>query len=75
MTEPIVIPSERLSKEALLGLIDAFVLREGTDYGHEDISIEDKRAAIVAQLERGEVVIAFDPATEGVNLVLLRELG
>jgi len=66
---------ERLSKEALVGLIDAFVLREGTDYGHVDISIEDKRAAVVRQLERGEVVIVFDPATEGVNLVSKRDLG
>ena len=75
MSEPIVVPMERLSEEALLGLIDAFVLREGTDYGHADISLESKRAAVVSQLERGEVVIAFDPATEGVNLVLARELG
>lgn len=75
MSEPVIVPSERLSEEALLGLVDAFVLREGTDYGHADIPIEDKRAAIFAQLERGEVVVTFDPATESVNLVLARDLG
>jgi len=74
MSDPILVPMERLSAEALLGLIDAFVLREGTDYGHEDISIDAKRASVRRQLDRGDVVIAFDPETEGVNLVLARDL-
>ena len=32
-----------LSDEALAGVIDSFVLKEGTDYGHRDYSIEEKR--------------------------------
>ena len=75
MSDPTLVPMERLSPEALLGLIDAFVLREGTDYGHEDISIDEKRASVRRQLERGDVVIVFDPETEDVNLILARDLG
>ena len=74
MSDPILVPMERLSAEALLGLIDAFVLREGTDYGHEDISIDTKQTSVRRQLDRGDIVIAFDPETENVNLVLARDL-
>ena len=69
-----VIAPEQLSPEALLGVIDAFVLQEGTDYGHDDVALESKRAAVLAQLTRGEVKIVFDPVTETVNIVPSRHL-
>ena len=69
MSDGVVIPPEQLSDAALLGLIDDFVLREGTDYGHEDIPLARKRDAIRRQLERGEVRIVFDPRTETCTLV------
>jgi hypothetical protein len=70
----VLIPKDRLSREALLGLVDAFVLREGTDYGHEEPSLESKRADVLRQLDRGEVVIVFDPRTESANLVVRADL-
>ncbi|MGF1465659.1 MAG: YheU family protein [Sandaracinaceae bacterium] len=73
-TEPVLVPAERLSRQALSGLVDAYVLREGTDYGHEEIPLPDKRRAVQAQIHRGEVVIVFDPRTEQVELVLRRDL-
>jgi hypothetical protein len=72
--QPVLVPKDRLSPEALVGLVDAFVLREGTDYGHADRGLDEKRTAVLAQIDRGEVVIVFDPSTEDVNLVLAREL-
>ncbi|MBX3274919.1 MAG: YheU family protein [Sandaracinaceae bacterium] len=69
MSDGVVVPLERLSEAALLGLIDDFVLREGTDYGHDDIPLERKRADVRRQLERGEVRIVFDPRTETCTLV------
>ncbi|MCB9594163.1 MAG: YheU family protein [Sandaracinaceae bacterium] len=74
MTEGVVVPPDRLSEAALVGLIDDFVLREGTDYGHADIALEAKRAAIRRQLERDEIRIVFDPSTETCTLVPTREL-
>lgn len=70
----VLVPKEKLSPAALLGLVDAWVLREGTDYGHADVELEDKRATVLAQLDRGEVVIVFDAQTEDVTLALRREL-
>ncbi|HEU4404810.1 MAG TPA: YheU family protein [Polyangiaceae bacterium] len=70
---PVEIPPERLSAAALAGVIDAFVLREGTDYGEVECSHATKVGQIRRQLERGEVKIVYDPNTESVTLVPERE--
>ncbi len=64
---------ERLSGEALRGLIEEFVSRDGTDYGTHERSLDEKVAGVERQLDRGEVRIIFDRETERVNLVLARE--
>lgn len=61
--QPIEIPTAELSAAALRGVIEAFVLREGTDYGEADYSFEEKVAQVMRQIERGEARIVFDPAT------------
>ena len=63
------IPIERLSPEALDGLIEEFVTRDGTDYGLREQTLEEKKSAIVRQLERGEVVVVFDAESESCNIV------
>lgn len=72
LTEPVVIPHAELSAEALRGVIESFVLREGTDYGEREHSLEQKVAQVHAQLERGQARILFDPETNTVTLVLVR---
>lgn len=67
--EPIEVPYTELSPEALLGVIESFVLREGTEYGAREFTLEQKVAHVRAQLERHEVQILFDPATQSINLV------
>ena len=66
--EGIVVPYEKLSPEALEGVIDEFITREGTDYGHGEPTLEEKRRAVRAQLARGEALVLFDPKTETVTL-------
>jgi hypothetical protein len=63
------VPFESLSEGALRGLIESFVLREGTDYGAIERTHEQKIADVMRQLKRGEARIEFDPATETVNIV------
>jgi uncharacterized protein YheU (UPF0270 family) len=72
LSEPIVIPHAELSAEALRGVIESFVLREGTDYGEREHSLEQKVGQVRAQLERGQARILFDPETNTVTLVLVR---
>jgi len=57
------IPLESLSPAALDGIIESFVLREGTDYGPREFDLGSKCAAVRRQLERGEAEICFDPVT------------
>jgi len=66
--EPVAVPYKELSADALQGVIESFVLREGTDYGMQDFSLEQKVAHVMRQLERGEARILFDPNTESVTL-------
>ena len=58
-----------LSPEALRGVLESFVLREGTDYGEREYSLEQKVGHVLRQLERGEARIVFDPNTESVQIV------
>ena len=63
------IPHRELGEEALRGVVESFVLREGTDYGQRDHALEEKIAAVMRQLDRGEAVIVFDPETGSVDIV------
>lgn len=65
----IVVPFEKLSKEALGCLIEEFILREGTDYGSYEYSLSEKQEQVFRQIESGEVVVVFDPAEESTSLV------
>jgi uncharacterized protein YheU (UPF0270 family) len=49
-------------------VIESFVLREGTDYGEREFSLEQKVAQVRAQLERGQARILFDPETDTVTI-------
>jgi uncharacterized protein YheU (UPF0270 family) len=64
------IPHGELSPEALRGVVESFVLREGTEYGERDVSLDTKVAQVLKQLERGEAQIVFDPNTETVDVVV-----
>ena len=68
--DPIVIPYRDLSETALRGVLESFVLREGTDYGEREVSLEQKVEQVLRQLERGEAQIVFDPVVESVDIVV-----
>lgn len=63
------VPFHELSPSALRGVIEAFVLREGTDYGETDVPLASKIEDVMDQLERGTAQIVFDPSTESVDIV------
>ena len=64
-----IVPYQQLSLEALQGLIEAYINREGTDYGDAEFSLADKVEQVKRQLVPGDVVIVFDEASESVNLM------
>ena len=62
------IPYEKIPHELLINMIREFVMREGTDYTHRDITIEEKIEQVLKQIKRGQVVITFDAETESFTL-------
>jgi uncharacterized protein YheU (UPF0270 family) len=67
--ESVLVPYTELSAELLHAVIESFVLREGTDYGEREVSLQDKVARVVGQLESGKARIMFDPQSESVTIV------
>jgi uncharacterized protein len=66
--EPLVIPYTELPADTLRSVVESFVLREGTDYGEHQFSLEQKVAHVLRQLERGEAQIVFDEVSESVDI-------
>lgn len=72
--EFVQIPVDSLSRQALDGLIEEFVTRDGTDYGAEERSLDDKRASVRRQLDDGAIVVVFDPESETSNIIVKDDL-
>jgi uncharacterized protein YheU (UPF0270 family) len=68
--EPIFVPYTELSEDALRGVLESFVLREGTEYGERDVPLDQKVAQVQSQLRRGEARIVFDPESQTIDIVV-----
>ena len=60
----------KLSSEALQGIINEFISRDGTDYGEMEISAETIFSHVKDKLETGSAVLIFDDETETTNMFL-----
>ena len=65
----IEIPISKLREDVLLGIIDEFILQEGTDYGQREYSLDDKRLQVKRQIEDGRACIVFDPKSETCTII------
>jgi uncharacterized protein YheU (UPF0270 family) len=65
---PVDIPHAALSATALRGVVESFVLREGTDYGEREVGFEEKCGQVLKQIERGEARVVFDSVTATVGI-------
>lgn len=64
------IPTDRLSPEALQGVIEEFISRDGTDYGDREVSWDTMFHRVKHKLETGLAVLLFDDETETTNIFL-----
>lgn len=64
-----IVPYEKLSSEALKGIIEEFVTRPGTDTGYTKGSLDLNIAMVMRQLKHGDVFVVFDEATQTANIV------
>lgn len=70
---PIRVSPDQLEPGTLRAVIESFVLREGTDYGLHETSLEVKVAQVLRQVHRGDAHVTFDPGTASVNIVVTPE--
>ena len=68
-----IIPWQDISESALNGIIEEYIMREGTDYGYEEVSLERKKQDLLNQLKAGHVVIVYSELHETVNMMLAQE--
>jgi uncharacterized protein YheU (UPF0270 family) len=68
-----IIPVDKLSPEALQGVIEEFVSRDGTDYGEIESSAETNFRQVKYKLEKGSAVLTYDDETETTNIFLAND--
>ena len=67
------IPIDKISPEALQGVIEEFISRAGTDYGEVEASQETKFRQVKQKLDNGLAVLIFDDETETTNIFLAND--
>ena len=63
------IPHNQIPEQTLLAIIEEFISREGTDYGHREYTLDEKVEKVKSQLLNGEIKLMFDSETSSCNLV------
>lgn len=69
---PIRLSPDDLAPDTLRAVIESFVLREGTDYGARETSLDDKVAQVLTQLRRGQAYVVYDPSSDSASIVVAR---
>jgi len=69
MARFVLVPPARLEDDVLRGLLEAYIGRDGTDYGERELTQEEKVGRLRRQLNDGELRILFDLDSEQWDLV------
>jgi uncharacterized protein len=72
-TRRVEVPHAQIAPDVLRRLIEEFVTRDGTDYGAVERPLGEKVAAVMRQLETGEVAIMVDTEHEAIDIVAREE--
>ena len=63
------IPHNQVPEQTLLAIIEEFISREGTDYGHREYTLDEKVEKVKSQLLNGAIKLLLDSETSSCNLV------
>lgn len=63
------VPWDALDQETLTNLLESVVLREGTDYGAEEMSFAGKVEQLRQRLKSGDAVIVYSELHETIDIV------
>ncbi len=64
-----IIPINELTKDVLYNVAESFVLREGTDYGEQEFSTEEKVEQVLEKLRSGEALLIYSELYESIDIV------
>ncbi|MDD1782142.1 YheU family protein [Enterovibrio sp. ZSDZ35] len=70
-----IVPWQEIPEENLKSLVEHFVLREGTDYGEQEISFEQKVEQVLLLIKNREAVVVYSELHETIDIKLTRSLG
>lgn len=63
-----IIPWQQIPDDTLHNLIEYYVLREGTDYGEQEVPLQQKVEQVKQQLKAGDIVVTYSELHETVSL-------
>ncbi len=63
------IPWQSLTEDALTGVVEDFVTREGTEYGLQEVDLDKKIQQVLAQLRAETAFIVFDSESNSCSIV------
>lgn len=69
-----LIPYQQLDEITLNNLIEQYILREGTDYGEIELSLQEKAQQILLQIKNKDIHIIYSELEESVTLISNHEL-
>lgn len=64
-----IIPYKELEPDTLTGIIREFVLREGTEYGEDEVPLAKKVAQVKRQLIDGKAFLVYSELHDTVNIL------
>lgn len=63
-----IIPWQELEMDTLVNIVESFILREGTDYGMEELPLAHKTQTLLNQIRQGNVVIVWSELHETIDI-------
>ncbi|MGO1296076.1 MAG: YheU family protein [Vibrio sp.] len=63
-----IIPWQHIDADTLDNLIREFVLREGTDYGSLEVTLDQKVQQVKQQIQSGDAVVVYSELHETVDI-------
>lgn len=63
-----LIPWQELESKTLDNIIESFILREGTDYGSQELSLEQKKENLRLKIQKGSAVIVWSELHESIDI-------
>lgn len=69
MADFVHVPLDRVPASSLQALLEEYASRDGTDYGMQEISLEQKVQELKSGLSRGVMVLVFDTSSEALDIL------